>query len=81
VGRVPQERTARDPLATGGALLAWRKSTHSTGNGNCVEFAALPSDNLAVRDSKDKTGPILRFSSSEWRAFVAGVKDGEFDNF
>jgi predicted secreted Zn-dependent protease len=79
VSRVSRD-TARDSLATGGSLLSWQKSTHSTGNGNCVEVAALPDDNLAVRDSKDKTGPMLQFSASEWRAFVAGVKDGEFDN-
>jgi hypothetical protein len=80
VGRVSPERTARDSLAMEGSPLAWQKSTHSTGNGNCVEVAALPDDNLGIRDSKDKTGPMLRFSSSEWRAFVAGVKDGDFDN-
>ena len=78
--QIPRERTASDQLATGGALLAWRKSRHSVGNGNCVEVAELPNNNLAIRDSKDKTGPMLRPSASAWRAFVAAVKDGEFDN-
>jgi hypothetical protein len=34
---------------------------------------------VAVRDSKDHSGPVLVFTASEWRAFVAGVKDGQFD--
>jgi len=34
---------------------------------------------VAIRDSKHQTGPILMFAPSEWRAFVAGVKDGQFD--
>jgi predicted secreted Zn-dependent protease len=76
---VPPDRQARDPLAMGDANLAWRKSTYTMGNGNCVEVAALPDYNLAIRDSKDKTGPILRCSPTVWRAFIAGIKDGEFD--
>jgi uncharacterized protein DUF397 len=34
---------------------------------------------MAVRDSKDRTGPILIFGVSGWAAFIAGVKDGDFD--
>jgi hypothetical protein len=34
---------------------------------------------IAVRDSKDRSGPVLRFRPDEWEAFVAGVRDGEFD--
>jgi hypothetical protein len=34
---------------------------------------------VAVRDSKDPTGPMLLFTPLEWRAFLAGVRDGEFD--
>jgi uncharacterized protein DUF397 len=55
----------------------WRKSTDSF-NGDCVEVASL-ADGVAVRDSKDPHGGVLRFSSSEWQAFVSGVKNGEFD--
>ncbi|MEV6149784.1 DUF397 domain-containing protein [Nonomuraea sp. NPDC052129] len=32
-----------------------------------------------MRDSKDPDGPVLSFTPDEWRAFTAGVKDGEFD--
>jgi hypothetical protein len=57
---------------------AWHKSTRSSGNGNCVEVAMLD-DAVAVRDTKDRSGPVLVFTPAEWGAFVAGAKDGEFD--
>jgi hypothetical protein len=58
---------------------AWRKSTYSGDNGgNCVEVAAL-ADGIAVRDSKDRTGPVLTFSPKQWDAFTAGLKSGELD--
>jgi uncharacterized protein DUF397 len=55
----------------------WRKSRHSAING-CVEVAFVENQ-VAVRDSKDRGGPILMFSDLEWRAFVRGVQDGDFD--
>lgn len=55
----------------------WRKSSRSGGNG-CVEVAFV-GGKIAVRDSKDKSGPALTFTPHEWDAFVGGVRDGEFD--
>jgi hypothetical protein len=43
-----------------------------------VEVAHTPAA-IGVRDSKDPAGPVLVFSSSEWQAFVDGVKTGAFD--
>jgi hypothetical protein len=34
---------------------------------------------IAVRDSKNQSGPVLIFTPQEWDAFVGGAKDGEFD--
>ncbi|MCZ7418425.1 DUF397 domain-containing protein [Verrucosispora sp. WMMA2044] len=50
----------------------WRKSTRSNGQGgNCVEVADNLPGLVAVRDSKDPTGPVLAFPPTAWRTFVA----------
>jgi hypothetical protein len=56
---------------------AWRKSTRS-GNNGCIEVAFVE-DRVAVRDSKDRSGPVLVFTAHEWEAFVGGVRTGEFE--
>ncbi len=61
------------------ANLAWRKSTRSNNSNNCVEVADLPGGGVAVRNSRDKAGAVLRFTPGEWEAFIGGAKDGEFD--
>ncbi|MFC0544390.1 DUF397 domain-containing protein [Kutzneria chonburiensis] len=48
-------------------------------DGGCVEAAALPLGYVVLRDSKDPEGPALVFSHEEWAAFVAGVRNGEFN--
>jgi hypothetical protein len=65
-----------DPLA--GAV--WRKSSHSGYAGNCVEVAALRNGGVAVRNSRDPHGPALVYTRAEIAAFLAGVRDGEFDD-
>lgn len=70
------------PPRTAAATLpgvTWRKSTHSGCVGNCVEVAALNSDKVAMRNSREPNGPALIFSRGEMAAFLAGTKDGEFE--
>ena len=58
----------------------WRKSSYSGGNGgNCLEVARNLPGIVAVRDSKDRSGPVLTFTSAEWETFTAGVKSGKLD--
>jgi hypothetical protein len=57
----------------------WRKSVRSGGSGgNCVEVADNLPGVVAVRDSKDPTGPVLTFRPAVWVAFVAASRSGEF---
>jgi len=58
----------------------WRKSRHSGAAGNCVEVAALRDGEIAVRNSRFPEGPALIYTRAEIAAFVAGAKDGEFDD-
>jgi hypothetical protein len=43
-----------------------------------VEIAYLPGGAVAMRNSADP-GTVLRYTEAEWRAFVLGARDGEFD--
>ncbi|MFE6776870.1 DUF397 domain-containing protein [Streptomyces sp. NPDC057702] len=61
----------------------WVKSSYSSPNGgDCVEWApahAAATGTVPVRDSKDPHGPTLAFDATAWTAFVASVKNGDFD--
>ncbi|MFI6236973.1 DUF397 domain-containing protein [Micromonospora sp. NPDC050784] len=53
----------------------WRKSTRSGDNGGaCVEVATNLAEVVAVRDSKDSTGPLLTFTARAWTDFLATAK-------
>ena len=51
----------------------WRKSSRSGNGSNCVEVA-FASDDVATRDSKNPTGPILRFTAESWADFLCTVQ-------
>ena len=55
----------------------WRKSSYSSNNGgNCVEVARNLPKIVAVRDSKDPSGPALILSADQWAGFVARIRSG-----
>lgn len=58
----------------------WRTSTRSQ-TSNCVEVAPLRNGPAAValRDSKDRGGPVLLFNRAGWLGFISGAKNGQFD--
>ena len=58
---------------------SWTKSSLSHANGNCVEIANIEGGQIGMRDSKNVTGPVLGISREEWRAFLGGIRNGEFD--
>jgi hypothetical protein len=60
--------------------VRWRKSQASNPSGNCVEMAALPDGGIAVRNSRHPSGPALVYTRAELAAFLAGVREGEFDD-
>lgn len=61
--------------------LNWRRSGRSSPSGNCVEMARLPDGSgVAMRNSRDPDGPALIYTYDEIAAFLAGTRDGEFDD-
>lgn len=59
--------------------MNWRRSSYSgQSGGNCVEVAddssSSSSSSVIVRDSKDQSGPPLRFPAGAWRKFAKQLK-------
>ncbi|MFB9249410.1 DUF397 domain-containing protein [Sphaerisporangium melleum] len=64
------------------ASISWHISTKSdNGGGSCVEAGPLVdgSGRVAVRHSHHPDGEVIIYTRAEWQAFIAGVKNGEFD--
>ena len=56
----------------------WRTSQASQVTGNCAEIA-IGVDEVRIRHSQDRSGATLSFTHAEWRAFLDGARNGEFD--
>jgi hypothetical protein len=59
--------------------MGWIKAAASNADGSCVEQRRV-GDVIEVRDTKDRSGPVLRFTMAEYRAWIDGVRSGEFDH-
>ena len=65
----------------------WRSSSYGSDDEDSrIEIAIITGVSkegsdcvIAMRDGKNPDGPALIFTPDEWRAFTAGVQDGEFD--
>ncbi len=74
--------TTADRSTSTGLPVAWHVSTRSgNGGGNCVEAGPMldGSRRYAVRDSKDRTGPILLYPDTTWSRFLVELRAGRFD--
>lgn len=60
--------------------VAWRKSTASNPNGDCVELTPLAHGGVGMRNSRDPHGPALIYTGAAVAALLEGVKAGEFDD-
>ncbi|MFI2291311.1 DUF397 domain-containing protein [Streptomyces niveus] len=58
----------------------WQKSSYSGTAGNCVNIAAADDGTIKLRESDDP-GTIVTTTPEKLRAFILGVKAGEFDHF
>lgn len=52
--------------------FVFRKSSHSNPFDECVEVAINLPGAVAIRDSKDPDGPIIRFTPAAWADFLVG---------
>jgi Domain of unknown function (DUF397) len=73
VGIVMYEIQSGTP-ATQLAGAQWRKSSASGAVGNCVEVAWLPTDLVAMRNSRDPHGPALVYSRAGLARLMGSVK-------
>jgi hypothetical protein len=54
--------------------MDWRKSTYSDSNGgDCVETASA-SGTVLVRDTADRAGGTLTFSTEAWQTFTGALR-------
>ena len=53
---------------------AWRTSSYTNNGGACVEVADNQPGIVAIRDSKDRNGPILLLTPIQWREFTTKLR-------
>lgn len=58
--------------------VEWQCAPDTEEHEERVEIAHLPEGAVAMRSSLDPE-TVLRYTEAEWRAFVLGARDGEFD--
>jgi putative sterol carrier protein len=79
--KTPQSRYAPNPQWDNRKELdgfVCARGTKATSGEFCV---AVKRDNhgVHIRDTKDETDTTLSFSNDEWKAFIDGVKNNEFN--
>jgi predicted secreted Zn-dependent protease len=67
-----------DAMSVGGRTLKWKRSSRCE-SGACVEVAGSEAGRVLLRDAKVPEETPLAFEKPAWKAFIDGVKAGEFD--
>lgn len=57
----------------------WFVSSLTTPANNCVEVRLHANGTVDTRNSNDREGPMVSYTRDEWKAFIGGAKNGEFD--
>ena len=60
-------------------MTQWIKASMSGDQGACIEQRAVDGM-IEVRDSKERSGPVLSFTRAEFAAWLDGARKGEFDH-
>ncbi|MGX1548318.1 DUF397 domain-containing protein [Streptomyces adustus] len=76
--RARKERERDELYALDISDVEWLGAPGTEEHEERVEIAYLPAGAVAMRSSLDP-GTVLRYTEAEWRAFVLGARDGEFD--
>jgi hypothetical protein len=58
------------------STLNWRSSRYSGKIGDCVEIAS-EDGSVLVRDSRQRSGPVLQFSPDLWSSFMKRLRDDD----
>jgi Domain of unknown function (DUF397) len=58
----------------------WQSGGHGDQHAARVEMALLPEGSIAMRNARHPAGPALIYTHAEIAAFIAGAKDGDFDD-
>ena len=72
----PRRNSTTAVQPTSYSTLSWRTSRASAGAGECVEVAAA-SPFVLTRDSRDRSGAVLRFTPAQWVGLVERIKNGD----
>ncbi|MFD5428733.1 DUF397 domain-containing protein [Streptomyces sp. NPDC127084] len=73
-----KEREKNELYALDISGVEWHGAPGTEAHEERVEIAYLPEGAVAMRSSLDHD-TVLRYTAAEWRAFVLGARDGEFD--
>ncbi|GAB1327204.1 DUF397 domain-containing protein [Streptomyces sennicomposti] len=76
--RARKERERDELYALDISGVEWHGAPGTSPDEERVEIAYLPDGAVAMRSSLDHN-TVLRYTEAEWRAFVLGARDGEFD--